>query len=138
TDVSRRVGASNGQVQYNYVATSTQLSRELFASSEGALIDQSFALTQGMCFVVVTGEDNSQELYDVVGHQRGWEILRSCVNEPPVMFAPFADFALDLARDGVELANAPSLPTLDREGTVVTDPHYNTLVSHEIIRHPVE
>src|SRR5215472_11722525 len=37
TDVSRRVGASNGQVQYNYVATLTQLSRELFASSEGAL-----------------------------------------------------------------------------------------------------
>ena len=137
-DVSRRVSESHKQIQYNYISTLTQLSRELYASSEGALIDQSFALTQGMCYVVVTGEDNSQELYDVVGHQRGWEILTTGVNEPPVAFPPFADFAIDLARDGAELASAPSLPTQDREATVVTDPHYNTLVSHEIIGHPVE
>ena len=36
------------------------------------------------------------------------------------------------------LAVAPVLPTSDREVVVVTDPHYNTLVSHEIIGHPVE
>ena len=56
-------------------STSTALCRELFASSEGALIDQSFALTQGLCFAVAAGRDNSQEVYDVLGHQRGWEIL---------------------------------------------------------------
>ena len=38
----------------------------------------------------------------------------------------------------VELAGAPALPTREREEVVVTDPHYNTLVSHEIVGHPVE
>ncbi len=138
TDISRQVRASHAQLRYNHVSTVTQLSRELFASSEGALIDQSFALTQGMCYVVATGEGNSQELYDVVGHQRGWEILTRGVDEPLMSFPPFVDFALSMAREAVELAKAPTLPTQDREVVVVTDPHYNTLVSHEILGHPVE
>jgi predicted Zn-dependent protease len=55
--VSRRVSAVNPAVKHNYVSTLTQLSRELFASTEGALIDQAFALTQGFCMVVgVVGE----------------------------------------------------------------------------------
>ena len=138
TDVSKQVAAVHARLSYNYISTMTQLSRELFASSEGALIDQSFALTQGMCYVVATGEGNSQELYDVVGHQRGWEILIRGIDDPLMSFPPFLDFSLGLAREGVELAVAPALPTLDREVPVVTDPHYNTLVSHEIIGHPVE
>jgi TldD protein len=137
-DVSRQVAAADPQVQHNYVSTVTQLARELFASSEDALVDQSFALTQGMCYVVVGGDGNSQELYDVVGHQRGWEILTRGVDEPLMAFPPFDGFALALARDGIELANAPALIGHGREVTVVTDPHYNTLVSHEIIGHPVE
>ena len=137
-DVSRQVGASDPRVQHNYIAALTQLSRELFASSEGALIDQSFAFTQGMCYVVAGGDDNSQEIYDVTGHQRGWEILAGGVDEPLMTFPPFSAFALALAREGVELAAAPAVPTLDGEVTVVTDPHFNTLVSHEIIGHPVE
>jgi TldD protein len=137
-DISRRVKDSHASLGYNYVSTMTQLARELFASSEGALIDQAFALTQGLCYVVANGVDNSQEVYDVLGHQRGWEILRHGVDDPVMSFPPFADFALAIARDAVELSTAPSLPTLEREVTVVTDPHYNTLVSHEIIGHPVE
>lgn len=137
-DISRRVKDSHASLGYNYVSTMTQLARELFASSEGALIDQAFALTQGLCYVVANGVDNSQEVYDVLGHQRGWEILLHGVDDPVISFPPFADFALAIARDAVELSTAPSLPTLEREVTVVTDPHYNTLVSHEIIGHPVE
>jgi len=38
----------------------------------------------------------------------------------------------------VELARAPALPTSAGEEVVVTDPHYNTLLSHEIVGHPVE
>src|SRR5258706_10089394 len=53
-------------------------------------------------------------------------------------FPPCAELATALARDAVELAGAPPLPALPGEATVVTDPHYNTLVSHEIIGHPVE
>src|SRR5207245_2910551 len=73
-----------------------------------------------------------------VGHQRGWEILLEGVDEPLLRFPTFRDFALALAREGVALAVAPVLPTSEREVVVVTDPHYNTLVSHEIIGHPVE
>lgn len=138
TDVSRRVAGFHASVSYNYVSTMTQLSRELFASSEGAVIDQSFALTQGMCYVVATGAHNSQEIYDVLGHQRGWEILTRGVSEPLIAFPPFPEFALALAGDAVELAAAPALAAPDGEVPVVTDPHYNTLLSHEIIGHPVE
>jgi TldD protein len=138
TDVSRQVAAVDPRARYNYVSTLTQLTRELFVSSEGAVIDQAYALTQGMCLVVAVGEATSQELYDVAGHQRGWEILLEGVDEPLMRFPPFVSFALEMAREAVALAQAPPLPTSDGEVTVVTDPHYNTLVSHEIIGHPVE
>lgn len=138
TDVSARTAAADSAVSYNYTSTLTQLSRELFASSEGALIDQSFALTQGMSYVVATGPDNSQEIYDVLGHQRGWEILTRGVAEPLIAFPPFPEFALAIARDAAEVCRAPVLEARAGEVTVVTDPHYNTLLSHEIIGHPVE
>jgi len=138
TDVSRQVAAVDAGVKYNYVGTLTELTRELFVSSEGACIDQTFALTQGTCGVVTVSGEVSQDLYDAVGHQRGWEILVEGVDEPLLRFPRFADFALALAREGVALAAAPVLPTSDRDVVVVTDPHYNTLVSHEIIGHPVE
>ena len=138
TEVSGRVAGVHASVSYNYISTMTQLSRELFASSEGALIDQSFALTQGMCYVVATGPHNSQEIYDVLGHQRGWEILDRGVSEPLIEFPPFPDFARAMAGDAVELAAAPALVAPDGEVPVVTDPHYNTLLSHEIVGHPVE
>jgi TldD protein len=138
TDVSRRVAAVDPAVKYNYISTLTQLARELFVSSEGALIDQSFALTQGLCVITAVEGSVSQELYDVLGHQRGWEILAGGVADPLLAFPPFVDFALGMARDSVELARAPALPTSRGEEVVVTDPHYNTLLSHEIVGHPVE
>jgi TldD protein len=138
TDVSRQVAAADAAVSYNYISTLTQLSRELFASSEGALIDQSFALTQGMAYVVASGPDNSQEVYDVLGHQRGWEILTRGVSEPLIEFPTFPEFALAIARDAAEVCRAPVLEAPAGEVTVVTDPHYNTLLSHEIVGHPVE
>jgi TldD protein len=138
TDISRQVAAADPSVRYNYISTLTQLARELFASTEGALIDQSFALTQGMCNVVAVTDATSQDLYDVIGHQRGWEILIEGVDDPLMTFPPFARFSLDLARESVELAQAPPLPTSAGDVVVVTDPHYNTLVSHEIVGHPAE
>jgi hypothetical protein len=47
--------------------------------------------------VVGVAGEVSQELYDVVGHQRGWEILTEGVQEPPLHSPPFVDFALALA-----------------------------------------
>jgi TldD protein len=138
TDVSRRIRAAQPDVRYSYVSTLTQLQRELFASTEGALIDQAFALTQGLCMVVGVAGEVSQDLHDVVGHQRGWEILTDGVDDPLLGFPPFPQWALALAAESVELARAPALPTSARPEVVVTDPHYNTLVSHEIVGHPVE
>ena len=138
TDVSRRIAATHAEVKYNYVSTLTQLARELFASTEGAMIDQAFALTQGLAMVVGVSGEVSQDLYDAVGHQRGWEILTAGCEDPLLACPPFADFALALARESVDLAQAPPLPTSERPEVVVTDPHYNTLVSHEIVGHPVE
>ncbi|HMH50730.1 MAG TPA: TldD/PmbA family protein [Candidatus Acidoferrum sp.] len=137
-DVSRQVGALDRRLRYNYAGVVTQLSRELFASTEGALIDQSFALTHGYCSVVAVSGAVSQRLGEAMGHQRGWETLIDGSDDPLMTFPPFVDFSLALARDAVELSEAPVLPTSDREVVVVTDPHYNTLVSHEIIGHPVE
>jgi len=137
-EVSRAIAAADPRIRHNAASTTTQLSRELFASSEGALIDQAFALTQGLGYVVAAGPDSTQEVWDVVGHQRGWEILERGVRDPLIEFPPFLEFARGLARDAALLAEAPPLPALDREVTVVTDPHYNTLLSHEIVGHPVE
>lgn len=137
-DVSRAVAAAQPTVRYSWIALLTQLTRELFASTEGALIDQAFALTQGAASVVAVGREGTQELYDVMGHQRGWEIIAGGIDDPLLAFPPFREFALALARDAAELAAAPVLPSSEREVVVVTDPHYNTLVSHEIVGHPTE
>jgi TldD protein len=137
-DVSRQVAAVDRRLAYNYVSTLTQLSRELYVSSDGAAIDQTFALTQGACWIVATGDGTSQEVFDVLGHQRGWEILEAGIDDPLMRFPTFVDFALEAARETVALADAPPLPTTDRETVVVTDPHYNALLSHEIVGHPVE
>jgi TldD protein len=138
TDVSRAVRDAHASIQYNYILTVTQLSRELIASTEGTLIDQAFALTQGLCSVVAVAGGVSQSLYDVSGHQRGWEVLTDGVAEPLMAFPPFGDFAVDLAREAAALAVAPPLPTSEGDVVVVTDPHYNTLLSHEIVGHPTE
>jgi TldD protein len=138
TELGREVQALDPRLTYTHLATLTELSRELFGSSEGALIDQTFALTQGMAFVVGTGAESSQELYDVVGHQRGWEVLTDGVHEPPMELPDFRTFALALAREAVDLATAPPVPSSDRDVVVVTDPHFNTLVAHEIVGHPAE
>src|SRR3989442_11322289 len=61
TDVSRQVGAPDSRPNHHDIATLTQLSRELFASTDGALIDQAFALTQGLCSVVGVAGGVSQE-----------------------------------------------------------------------------
>jgi TldD protein len=137
-DVARQVKALDPRLTYSYLSTLTQLSRELFASTEGAVIDQSFALTQGFALMVATSGTVSQELNDVLGHQRGWEVLVRGVDDPLLAYPPFEEFALALARESLALVEAPPLPTSDGEVVVVTDPHYNTLVAHEIVGHPVE
>ncbi len=138
TDVAREVAGLDGRLRYSAVTLHTELARELFCSSEGALIDQSFALTQGLLYLVATGSQGSPEVFDTFGHQRGWEILEEGVQEGALVLPDFRTFARDLARDALALADAPPLPSTEREVVVVTDPHYTALLAHEIVGHPAE
>ncbi|MGQ0794140.1 MAG: TldD/PmbA family protein [Deltaproteobacteria bacterium] len=115
---------------FNMVSIYTALSRELFVSSEGALIDQTYPLTEGFVYVVVGDEAN----YDHIGGRCGIEGLYGENH----LAKTFRDFALDLGRETLELSKAQMLPATDREVVVVSDPHYNSLLAHEIIGHPCE
>jgi TldD protein len=138
TEISKSTLAFDPHVKYTYISAFTLLTRELFCSSEGADIDQTFAMTQGTCFIVAHGKSGTQELYDYMGHQRGWEVLTRGVQEEYIRFPEFRTFCANLAKDAVDLCNARPLKATDHEVVVVTDPHYNTLTVHEIVGHPME
>lgn len=137
-EVSQRVQSIDPGVAFNYIAAATALERQLFVSSEGANVDQTWAVTQGTCFVVAQGPDGHQELYDFSGHQRGWELITHGIEEEFIQFPHLMDFSLELARDTVALAACKPLKATDKEVVVVTDPHYNALVCHEVVGHPTE
>lgn len=129
-------------ITYSSIGALTQISRDLFVSTEGAVLDQTFALTQGACYVVAQEGPVTQELFDATGHQRGWEVLTHGVEDPPgdpMLSCPdFRAFATALAEDAVKLTRAKPAPTTDGEVTVVLDPHFAALLAHEIIGHPTE
>ena len=137
-EVSQRVKGLDPAVAFNYVSAYTQLERQLFVSTEGANIQQTFAITQGTTFVIAASEAGHQELYDFTGHQRGWELVTHGIEEEFIQFENMMDFSLALARDTVALSACKPLKATDKEVVVVTDPHYNALVSHEIVGHPTE
>lgn len=136
-EISKAVGSSDSRIKMNEILAETSLTRELFISSEGANIDQTFAITLGICYVLAVGKE-AQSHYDCLGYQRGFEILKEGVNEEFIKFKPFMDFSLDLASDVALLSDAKACPSLDKQVVVVTDPHYNALKVHEIIGHPTE
>ncbi|HVP04162.1 MAG TPA: TldD/PmbA family protein, partial [Dehalococcoidia bacterium] len=137
-DVSARLSGLDKAVAYNYVSATTQLERQLFVSSEGANIQQTRAITQGTCFVIAASEGGYQELYDFCGHMRGWELIVHGIDTEFIQYDDLMDFSLALARDTVALAACRPLKATDKEVVVVTDPHYNALVSHEVVGHPTE
>ncbi len=138
TDVSKGVAAISPKVVYNGVSATTVLIRELFCSSEGANIDHTYAQSEGAVFLVAQGEHGPLELYDFTGHQRGWELIEEGYVKEYIQLPDFMVFATNLAKDAVEIADAPPLKSTEGEVTVVTDPHYNALVVHEVIGHPSE
>jgi TldD protein len=138
TEVCRSCSSLDPHVKYTSISTFTFLSRELFCSSEGASIDQSFALTQGTCFVVTQGRSGAQELHDSLGHQRGWELITRGAEEEFIRYPDFRTFCANLTKDAISLCNARPLRATDHEVVVVTEPHFNTLKAHEIVGHPTE
>ena len=138
-DVSSAVSSYDPRVKLNQIGIQTSLNRELFVSSEGTSVDRTHALTQGLCLVVAVGNSGVQQMhYDCLGHQRGWEILTEGFDEDLMQSKPLTGFALDLASDCVSLSEARPCPSSGKEVVMVTDPHYNTLLVHEIIGHPTE
>ncbi len=138
TEASRLVASLDPAVRYNHVVSLTQLSRQLFLSSEGTVIDQSTALTEGSCYVVAEKDGIVQEDWDTIGHQRGFEVLLQGVHEPLIQHPDLLTFVRNLARETVALCTVPPCPTTSTPVVVVTDPHFNALLCHEIIGHPTE
>jgi TldD protein len=137
-EASARVAGLGPEIAFNAVAALSELREELFIGSEGTLISQGFAFSQGDCYVVAQSGDGHQEIYDTIGQQRGLECLAEGWRDELMPNPDLTTFALELAGEARELAAAPVLKPPDAEVTVVTDTHFNALVAHEIIGHPSE
>ncbi len=138
-DASMAVRGLGSGIAFNAVSATTELRRELFASTEGSLIVQGFAFSQGDFYVVADdGAGGHQEIFDTIGQQRGFETLAHGYRDELIPSPDLRTFCLELAREARELASAPVLKPPDGEVTVVTDPHFNALLAHEIVGHPSE
>ncbi|MGH9204605.1 MAG: TldD/PmbA family protein, partial [Vicinamibacterales bacterium] len=67
-----------------------------------------------------------------------WELITHGIEEEFIRFDHLMDFSLTLARETVDLASCKPLKATDKEVVVVTDPHYNALLCHEVVGHPTE
>ena len=137
-EASAAIAALGSAIAFNAVSASTELRHELFINTAGALISQGFAFAQGDCYVVAQTAEGHQETWDAIGQQRGFECLADGRCDELSPSPDLHTFALDLGKETRELAAAPALKATDDEVTVVTDPHFNALVAHEIIGHPCE
>jgi TldD protein len=137
-EASREVKGLGRDIAFNAVAATCELRHELFVSSEGSLISQAFAFSQGDVYVVAQSGEGHQESYDTIGQQRGFESIAEGWREELLANPSLSAFAVGLAKEAQELAAAPVLKPPDREVTVVTDPHFNALIVHEIVGHPCE
>ena len=137
-DGCKALQGQNDRIVYAGASASTFLLRELFLSSDGANIDQSFAQTEGFAIAICAGDQGNFELYDFTGHQRGWEILTEGYDNGTIILPRFIDFCKQLGTDASDVAAAPRLKAPEKEVTVVTDPHFNTLLVHEVVGHPSE
>lgn len=119
------------------LAINTGISRQIFASSEGALIDQWYCSTGGTVFVISANDkgDAPVDLYHHTGNQLGFEALTKGKNTHE---QTFEEFAKHIASETVELCNALPAPATEKPVTVVLDPDLVALFAHEIIGHPSE
>ena len=119
------------------LVVNTSISRQIFASSEGSLIDQSTCSTGGTVFVLAQDAESKKpaDLYHHTGNQLGFEAVLKGKN---VHKATLKKFAKQIAKETVLLSKAKPAPAIDKDVTVVLDPDLVALFSHEIIGHPSE
>lgn len=137
-EASAEIAALGPEIAYNAVAALSELRHELFINSADANISQAFAFSQGDCHVVAATADGHQESYDTIGQQRGFECMAEDWHDELMPNPSLHRFAVELARETREVAAAPILKPPAGEVVVVTDPHFNALIAHEIIGHPCE
>jgi TldD protein len=137
-EASRSVAQLGHEVVFNAAGAFTELRHELFMDSAGALIFQGFAFSQADCYVVAQSGEGYHEVHDTIGQQRGLECLTEGWLEQPMANPDLMTFALEMGREARMVAAAPPLKPPDKEVVVVTDPHFNALLSHEIVGHPCE
>jgi TldD protein len=117
----------------NSISAVCGLERKIFASSEGALTDQSRALCEAFVYVAAKGKA-LETFYESFGRYAGTEVLDGS-NSFGMSLEDFSDY---IARGTAEVADAPAFRQQEKDAVVITDPWYNTLLSHEIIGHPSE
>ena len=119
------------------LVVNSDVSRQIFASSEGAYIDQSTCSSGGTVFVVAqNGKGGSPaDLYHHTGNQLGFEAVSEGKNAHN---KDLQAFSVQIADEAVKLANAKPAPKEDRPVVVVIDPDLVALFAHEIIGHPSE
>jgi TldD protein len=137
-EASAAICGLGSEIAFNAVSALGELRQELFLNTAGALIAQASAFSQGDCYVVAQTADGHQETWDVIGSQRGFECLAEGSHDELSSHSDLQTFAVELGKETRELAAAPALKPPDDEVTVVTDPHFNALVAHEIVGHPCE
>jgi TldD protein len=137
-ETSRALSQLGRDLVFNAVGAFTELRHELFIGNDGTSILQGFAVSQGDCYVVAQSPSGHQECHDTIGQQRGLECLTDGWREHPMSNPDLTSFALELGREARAVAAAPPLKPPDGEVVVVTDPHFNALLSHEIVGHPSE
>jgi len=119
------------------IVMNTSINRQLFVSSEGALIDQWHASSGGTIFLVSVNDKGEApvDLYHHTGNQLGFEALTDGKNSHG---KTFEEFSKQIADETIQLCNAKPAPATDKPVTVVLDPDLVALFAHEIIGHPSE
>jgi TldD protein len=127
----------NSYIKRSDVVVSTGITRQVFFSSEGALIDQSWCVSGVTIFVLSQNNsgDKPVDLYHHTGNQLGLEALTKAKNSH---HKTAQEFARQIAGEAVLLADAKPAPEINKPVTVVLDPDLIALFAHEIIGHPSE
>ncbi|MCA9390200.1 TldD/PmbA family protein, partial [candidate division WWE3 bacterium] len=128
---------SHENVKKVELVADTGIERQLFVSSLGSSIDQTWCFTGGTVFVVAVDEHENKpaDLYHHTGNQLGFEAILEGKNTHGENLVEFAN---QIASEAVLLSKAPAAPQVDTPTTVVLDPDLVALFAHEIIGHPSE
>ncbi|MBI4043341.1 MAG: TldD/PmbA family protein [Candidatus Diapherotrites archaeon] len=106
---------------------------KFFCNSNGSEILQVRPLAESFVYATAQGK-GPVDYYATLGAYKGLEAFEG-ENEFGVSLEAFG---MDLAKGTSELSNAPVAPTTSKPVTVVTNPHFNSLMVHEICGHPSE